>query len=116
MYAGQLTSRDLRTVRRAVWDARTKWMDIGLELDLNMSDLAAIEAVHRADIGRCFIEMLTVWLKQVDPPPTWTALVAALQDPVIGCGDLAEQVESKYVSGVTDSDPATENQEGEFIG
>ena len=115
-----MTSKDLKTVRKAVWDARTKWMDIGIELDLSMPDLAAIEAAHRSDIGRCFIEMLTLWLKQVDPPPTWSALVAALKDPIIGYGDLAEQVESKYVhqssktSDVTDSGPATKSQEGEF--
>ena len=96
-------------------------MDIGIELDLSMSDLAAIEAAHRSDIGRCFVEMLTLWLKQVDPSPTWSALVAALQDPIIGYGDLAEQVESKYVhqcsktSDVTDSGPATKHQKGEFI-
>jgi hypothetical protein len=68
------------------------------------------------------MEMLTRWLKQVDPPPTWTALVAALQDPTIEEGSLAEQVESKYVhqcsetSDVTDSGPAKViSQEGEVI-
>ena len=59
--------------------------------------------------------MLALWLKQVDPPPTWSALVAALQDPTIEEGALAKQVESKYVhqrsktSDVTDSGPATKN-------
>ena len=117
-YAGQLTIRDLKTVRRAVWGARTKWMYIGLELDIFQADLDAIQAIHRGDIGECLTEMLALWLKQVDPPPTWTALVAALQIPVVGCGYLVEQVESKYVhvSDVTDSGPATENQEGKFIG
>ena len=86
-----------------------------------MADLTAIEATHRGDIGRCFIEMLTLWLKQVDPPPTWSAMVEALQDPIIGLGDIAEQVESKFVhqssraSDAIDSGPATESQEGEFI-
>jgi hypothetical protein len=116
-YAGQLTSKDLKTVRKAVWEARTKWMDIGLELDLSISDLTAIEAAYHIDIGRCFIEMLSLWLKQIDPPPTWTAMVAALQEPIIGYGDLAEQVESKYcnkTSDVTDSVPATKSQDGEL--
>ena len=88
-------------------------MDIGLELDLDITDLNAIDAAHRGDIGRCFIEMLTLWLQQVDPPPTWSAMVEALQDPIIGLGDLAKQVESKFihqsskVSDSTDSGPAT---------
>ena len=96
-------------------------MDIGLELDLSVADLTAIKATHRGDIGRCFIEMLTPWLKQVDPPPTWSAMVTALQDPIIGFGNIAEQVESNYVhqniktSDANNSAPATESQEGEFI-
>ena len=106
----QLTIEDLKTVKKAVWSARTKWKDIGLELDISQTDLDAIEAVHRSDIGRCFIEMLTLWLKQVDPPPTWTALVAALQDPTIEEGGLAEEIESKFVhlnsSNTTDTGPA----------
>ena len=118
LYAVQLTIRDLKIVRNALWDARTKWKDIGLELDMSTTDLEKIEAVHRSDIGGCLIDMLALWLKQVDPPPTWTAIVAALQDRVIGEGGLAEEIESKYVhvSDFTVSGPAPKNQEGEFIG
>ena len=113
----QLTIEDLKTVKKAVWSARTKWKDIGLELDINQTDLDAIEAVHRSDIGRCLIEMLTLWLKQVDPPPTWSALVAALQDPTIEEGGLAEEIESKFVhlnsSNTTDTGPAPKRRRGE---
>jgi hypothetical protein len=49
--------------------------------------------------------MLTQWLKQVDSPPTWSTLVAALQDPIIGEGSLAEQVESKHEE-IVDGGPA----------
>ena len=115
IYIDQLSIKDLKTVKKAVWGARTKWMDIGLELDLDVTDLTAIDATHRGDIGRCFIEMLTLWLKQVDPSPTWSAMVAALQEPIIGFGSLAEQVESNFVHrrskaalDTTDSSPAAE--------
>ena len=116
-YTGQLTVKDLKTVRKAVWGARTKWMDIGLELDLDVTDLTAIDATHRGDVGRCFIEMLTLWLKkETDPPPTWSAMAAALKDPIIGFGDIAEQVECNYIHvhqissetlDTIDSSPAT---------
>jgi hypothetical protein len=95
-------------------------MDIGLRLDLKEPDLTAIEEQY-SSIGRRFKEMLTLWLKQVNSPRTWTAMVAALQHKIVGEGGLAEQVESKYAnqssktSYVTDSGPATESQEGEFI-
>ena len=95
-------------------------MKIGLLLDLKWSNLTAIEAQHR-DIERCLTEMLVLWLKQVDPPPTWSVLVAALQHHTIEEGALAEQVESKYIhqcskiSDVTESGPEIKSQEGEFI-
>ena len=82
-------------------------MDIGLELDLDITDLTRIDATHRGDIGRCFVEMLTLWLKQVDPPPSWSAMVAALQDPIFDFGDIAEQVESKYVHQSSEASDST---------
>jgi hypothetical protein len=91
-------------------------MDIGLELNLNICDLDAIRVQNRSDVGQCFTEMLTLWLNQVNPPPTWTQVVAALKEHTINEGKLAEQVERKYVSDVTDSGPAIETQEGEFFG
>ena len=123
LYTGQLTVKDLKTVRKAIWDARMKWMDIGVELDLDITDLNAIESMHRGDIGRCFVEMLTLWLKQVDIPPTWSAIVAALREPIIGFEPLAEIVDSKYAnvhqsskaSDITNSGRTTESR-GKFIG
>ena len=109
---GQLTIRDLRTVRKAVWEAHQRWFDIGLKLDLSMSDLNAIKASHCNSVELCFSEMLTIWLKQVDPAPTWSALVGALQLPTVGYEELAKRVESE----VTELGPATEVQVGEFIG
>ena len=117
MTIDQLTIGDLKTVKKAVWSARTRWKDIGLELDIIQTDLDAIEAVHRSDIGRCLTEMLALWLKQVDPPPTWTAMVAALQDPTIGEGELAKELESKFVhpdsNDTTDAGPAPKRRRGE---
>ena len=118
-HTDQLTIKDLKTVKKAIWGARTKWMDIGLELDIIKTDLDAINAEHRGDIGICFREMLTLWLKQVDPPPTWSAMVAALQEPDIEFGDLAKELESKFVhpssKDTTDAGPATGSRGEQFI-
>jgi hypothetical protein len=88
-------------------------MDIGLELDLIQPDLDEIKANFHGDTNKCFMEMLTRWLKQVDPPPTWSAMVAALQDPINDEGSLAEQVESKYCSKT--SNVTNSGQEGELV-
>ena len=52
--------------------------------------------------------MLTLWLKRVNPPPKWSAMVEALKKPAIGFEDLAEQVERSVLSDATDSGPAKE--------
>ena len=107
-----MTISNLKTVRKAVWDARAKWFNIGRELGLSMSNLQAIEVSYNR-VEQCFSEMLTLWL-QFDPYPTWSALVDALQSPTVGCKEL--HVPKHLKSEVTDLGPATEVQVGEFIG
>ena len=41
--------------------------------------------------------MLTLWLKQVDPPPTWSAMVTALKQPTTGLQKLAEEIEKQHI-------------------
>ena len=114
-----LTIDDLSEVIDEIWDARSKWKLIGLQLHFTMSDLEPIEKTKMKDIDDCFIEMLTRWLRRADPLPTWSALVAALKRRMVGFQDLAKQVESKFlhpscnVSDTTDSGQAT--GPGEYI-
>ena len=89
------------TICDAVWDARLKWFDIGLELGLIVTDLDVIEASHRNSVARYFPEMLKLWLRH-DTHSTWSALVDALRSPTVGHKELAEYIKSVYV--------------GEFIG
>ena len=68
----QLTIRDLKTVKKAAWDARTKWMDIGLELDIIQPDLDEINADNRGDTKKCFIMQWRIQgggLLGLQPPP-----------------------------------------------
>ena len=97
IYAGQLAIADLKTVCAAIWEARTDWMNIGIELSIIKTDLDTIKVTESGNPGNCLTEMLTLWLKQVDPPPTWLALIAALKQPTIGLQQLAEQIEQMHV-------------------
>ena len=91
--AGKLCTMDLRKVQRAAWEARAKWYNIGLELDIDPGTLDVIEGNNK-DINDCFRFMLTTWLKTVQPKPTWEALAEALRSPTVGCGHLADHIES----------------------
>ena len=70
-------------------------MDIGIELGLNKTDLDAIKTNLDNDPTKCFTEMLTLWLKQVNPLPTQRALVEVLRNPIVNLGQLAESVENE---------------------
>ena len=82
---------DLCKVQRAAWDARTRWYNIGLELEIDPGTLDTIK-IDNTETNDCFRAMLTSWLKMVQPKPTLTALAEALQSPTVGFGHLAEQV------------------------
>ena len=89
MFLG-LDISDLRSVRNAMWSARNKWFDIGLELNIDSGTLDVIYQNER-DMGRCLMEMLTVWLR-TESKPTWTALAKALRSASVGHHALAEQL------------------------
>ena len=78
-----------------------------------MTDLDTINETNHGNVNKCFSEMLTLWLKRVNPPPTWSAMVEALKEPTVGFEDLAEEVDSKFIrqsskaSDTTDSGSAT---------
>ena len=87
---------DLRDVRRAIWDVRRKWFDLGLELDIPLSDLNNIRARYKDASSDCLIQILVEWLKRSSPPPTWRALIAALRDQAVDEEALAEVIGTKY--------------------
>ena len=89
---GCLEINDLRAVQRAVWDARSKWYDIGVELLVSPDTLDAIKEDKCGDCDACFREMLKEWLRRPEPRPTWTELAQALKSQVIGYGHLADKL------------------------
>ena len=93
---GPLTSDDLKKILNSLWDARTKWYNMGIELDMKVSVLETIKQNHHNEVDSCFTAMLTDWLKQINPPPTWKALADALNSSTVGYGELACTIEKTY--------------------
>lgn len=56
----------------------SRWKDIGVFLGIADGPLDTIEADHKGVMG-CLRELLSLWLKQVDPPPTIKALAEAVK-------------------------------------
>ena len=98
VYIDHLTVADLKVVRSAVWEARKEWKNIGIELNLLVTDLDVIKETNKDNIRDCLTEMLTLWLKKIDPLPTWSAIVKALKKPAVGFERLAKEIESVHIS------------------
>ena len=80
-----------------------RWEHIGIYLLLPMTILRAIAAEHQRDPQTCLIRMLEVWLQVVHPPPTWSAIIEAVE--FLGEEQLGRELREKYLFGehVTDN-------------
>ena len=89
-----LTVDQLGDVRAKLFNARTKWYDIGLALNVPVTTLDSIEGQfgNHSDKLR---EALKVWLKTAREP-TWQDVVGVLKSPVVGEPKLASDIETKH--------------------
>ena len=55
-----------------------KWKIIGVLLEISKGKLGSIAEKYR-DPKNCLLEMLETWLERVDPPPTWAAIIEAVE-------------------------------------
>ena len=87
-----------------LWELYSKvsadWKDIGHLLEIEEEELSAIKNNYRKP-RKCFREMLKLWLKQVDPCPTWSAIIEAIHNVGLKHQSLAKKLRKKYCN--TDS-------------
>jgi hypothetical protein len=88
---GCLVPNDLRKIQYILWEVRTLWYNLGLELDITPDTLDSIELANPQNPDRCFRAMLTKWLRE-HQQPTWSALAEALRCPSVGHSHLAENI------------------------
>ena len=72
----------------------SKWENIGILLDIDDGPLSKIKADNRGDSGDCLREMFRIWLKKVDPPPSWNDIVEALE--CLGEEKLSQELKGRY--------------------
>ena len=99
-YAVDLTSNSLGKVLNLLWNARTKWFNLGLGLGIDQETLKMLKRNYPNE-DDCFREMLSEWLKTIDP--TWEELIAALTQPSVGCEHVAAKVRKEQ--GIPEQKP-----------
>lgn len=75
-----------------------KWKVIGLLIEIPKGTLSHIAEKYRDDPQNCLVEMLMRWLEQVHPPPTWAAIIEAVD--FLGEKQLGKDLRDKYCSTV----------------
>ena len=78
---------DLAKLQRLLHDVRSKWYNIGVQLNINTGTLDAIRR-EWYDCGDCLREMIKHWLSS--GYPTIDALMEALSSEPVGENKLAE--------------------------
>ena len=82
-------------MQETLFDADRKWHNIGLRLGLSKADLSRIGANYKIQQER-LRETLILWLRGVDPVPTWKSLVDALENRSVKEHQLAKFVKENY--------------------
>ena len=91
IFADKLTIDNLGDVLEAVWEARSKWYNIGLKLGTSPGTLDSIKAANQ-NPDDCITAMIKDWLNNGKPRPTWAAVAKALKSPMVGYAQLAEEL------------------------
>ena len=70
---------------------------VGLNLKIPPGVLESITSRYDDDNER-LLYVIMEFLRQIDPKPTWRAIIDALKSPLVGMPRLAEEIEAKYCS------------------
>ena len=54
--------------------------DIAIGLNIDYGSLDEIKAANSGNSVSCLHVMLSTWLKRVNPPPSWSAIAAAVEN------------------------------------
>ena len=89
-----LTTRDLKYIQEALYDAHTHWYDIGLELDVDPETLKTISTEHSSP-GERLREMILLRLKS--STLTWRLIIESLRSKIVARNDVANNIEQELI-------------------
>ena len=103
-----LTESDAAVILEELIEAQNHAQLLGLMLNIKPVEVEAISKMYQDPKGR-LCQIILAFLRQVEPPPTWRAIVNALKSPVVNLTALAKRVEAAHFPDPTASrnPPAT---------
>jgi len=97
---------DLKSLHSELHPVADKWYSLGVQLQVPIEILKCIRR-ENVPMTECLLEMLNVWLKCTNPPPTWNILTEALESPPVGERLLAQQLRENYCPTTPPDAPLT---------
>ena len=93
----QLDTDDFAEVQEALWEARSKWHNIGTRLKLGVFELDCINAEPGFGLEEKFNLMIKTRLKKLEPC-TWRDLYEALIHPTVDMPSVAVKLTGKLTT------------------
>ena len=88
--SGTLKDGDITKVNEAIFDAKTKWYQIGMLLNVDVNTLDSIEDEEK-DNSKKLLRMLKHWL-QAGTNRSWEAVDKALRNKMVARPDVADKL------------------------
>ena len=98
----QLGTDDFANVQEALWEARAKWHNIGIRLNLGVFELDCINAEPGFGLGEKFNLMIKTRLKKSEPC-TWRELYDVLNHPTVDMPSVADKLKLKLPKSESDN-------------
>ena len=94
-----LTIADLKKLYLVTFEARIKWRNILLILDVSPATINNISTKWQDSPDNCYREGLLEWLKGDER--SWEDVVKALSSPIVGHSDIARTIERDHIQSTT---------------
>ena len=70
-----------------------KWRDVGLQFEIDNSNLEAIYNKYLGNVNSCFAGVFDLWRKNRSHPYTWATIIKILRTRSVGENQLADELE-----------------------
>ena len=103
-----LTIADLKKLYLVTFDARIKWRNILLILDVPSATIDSIGKEWSNNPDDCYREGLKEWINEGEK--SWTDMVEALSSPIVGDVHIARTIEKDHLQSTSGTDVKSEGK------
>ncbi len=100
--AGKMSSKDLKAAYIATFEAREKWANLLLALDMPNATIEAIRAKFQGNPDDCLRQGLSQWLQEEER--SWNDLAEAMSSPIVGHKEIGRSISRLHHTGEQNSE------------